>query len=106
MVGGERLASESYEMQRNVFIFMVLGVGGRGAAGLRIVTNVQDRYHFHGFGSAREGGCWLPNHKKCIGPSSFSWFKMEVGGRGAAGFRIIRDAWECHHFRVFGRSWE
>ena len=30
--------------------------------------NAQDYYHFHGFGSAQEGGgVWLQNHKKCTG---------------------------------------
>ena len=31
---------------------------------------------------------------------------LEVGGRGADGFRIIRNAKGCHHFHVFGSGWE
>ena len=95
---------------------MVLGVGGREAACLRIIRNAKDCSDFRGFESAREGGGWLQNHKKCIGLLSFSWFwkwagggrlgseskelhrtviifmSLEVGGRGASGFRIIRNA--------------
>ena len=31
---------------------------------------------------------------------------LEVDGRRAAGFRIIRNAWDRHHFHVFGSGWE
>ena len=31
---------------------------------------------------------------------------LEVGGKRAAGFRIIRNAWDGHHFHVFGSWWE
>ena len=31
---------------------------------------------------------------------------LEVDGRRAAGFRIIRNPWDCHHFHVFGSGWE
>ena len=82
-------------MHRTGLIFMSLEVGGRGA---------------------HEGGGWLQIHKKCIGMLSFSWFgewagggrlvseskqlhetviifmSLEVGGRGASGSRIIRNA--------------
>ena len=58
---------------------MVLEVGGKGAAGSRISRNALDRSDFHGFGSGREEG---------------------------AGFRIIRNAWDCHHSRHFDNfSW-
>ena len=34
----------------------------------KTMHNAQDYYHFHGFGSAQEGGgVWLRNHKKCTG---------------------------------------
>ena len=88
---GGGLAPESEQIHRIVIIRMVLKVDGRG-------------------------GGWLQNHKKCKGPSSFSWFwkwvgqgrmapeseemlgtviifiVLEVGGRGAAGSRVIRNA--------------
>ena len=31
---------------------------------------------------------------------------LEVGGKGAGGFRIIRNVWVCHHFHAYGRGWE
>ena len=52
-------------MHRTVIIFMVLGVGGREAAGVRIIRNA-----------------W----------SVIIFMVLEVGGRVAAGFRIIRNA--------------
>ena len=48
-----------------VIIFMVLGVGGMEAAGVRIIRNA-----------------W----------AVIIFMVLEVGGRGAAGFRIIRNA--------------
>ena len=78
---------------------MVLGVGGRGAAGFRIIRHAWDRHHFHVFGRW-ERGDWLQNHKKRMGQSAFSWF-WECAGRGAACLRIIRNAKECHNFRGF-----
>ena len=69
-------------MHRTVFIFMVLEVGGRGAAGFRIIRNAKDCYYLHGFGSAREACDWLQNPKKSIGLPSFSWFWKRVGGGG------------------------
>ena len=91
------MASESSEMHRTVNSFMVLGMGGRGAAGLRILRNAKDFHyvrdlkapataafgsriirhawdcrHFHGFGSGREGGGWVQNQKSCKRLSAFS----------------------------------
>ena len=40
--GRGRVASESYEMNGTVNMFMVLEVGGTGAARLRIIRNVND----------------------------------------------------------------
>ena len=51
-VGGGRVAPESQEMHGTVSIFMVLEVGGKLAAGIRIIRNAWDCYHFHSFGSA------------------------------------------------------
>ena len=31
---------------------------------------------------------------------------LEVDGKGTAGFGIIRNAWDCHHFHDFGSGWE
>ena len=31
---------------------------------------------------------------------------LEVDGMGAAGSRIIRNAWDCRHFYGFGSGWE
>ena len=108
-------------MHRTVNSFMVLGMGGRGAAGLRILRNAKDCHHFRGFESARDGCGWLQNHKKCIGLSSFAWFwkwagggrlgseskemhrpvsifmVLEAGGKRAAGRRIIRNAKDSYH---------
>ena len=28
------------------------------------------------------------------------------GREGVAGFRMMRNAWDCHHFHVFGSGWE
>ena len=50
------------KMHRTVYIFMVLEMSG-GVAGLRGIRNAKDCYHFHGFGSAREGCAWLQTHK-------------------------------------------
>ena len=58
----------------------VLEVPGNGAVGSRMIGNALDHNHFHGFGSGREGGGWLQNHKKCIGLSSFSCLWKKVGG--------------------------
>ena len=74
------MASESKETHRAVNIFMVLEVGVRGAAGLRIIRNAWDRSDFRGFESAWEGSGWLHHHKKCMGQSSFSWFWEWAGG--------------------------
>ena len=30
------------------------------------------------------------------------FMSLEVGGRGAIGFRIIRNAWDCTHFHGLG----
>ena len=48
----ELLAPESLEMHGTVSIFMVLEVGGKLAAGLRIIRNAWDCYHFQSFRSA------------------------------------------------------
>jgi hypothetical protein len=77
-------------------IFMVWGVGGRGAAGFRIkgtalevagrgasgsiiITKAWDGQHFHGFGSGWEVGGWPPNHEKCMRLLSFSKFSKCLG---------------------------
>ena len=117
-------------MHGTVSIFMVLGVGGREAACLKIIRNAEDCSDFHGFESARGGGVWLQNHKKCMELLSFSRFwkwagggrlgseskelprtaiifmSLEVGGRGASGFRIKRNAWDSQHFYDFGSGGE
>ena len=31
---------------------------------------------------------------------------LEVAGKGASGFKIIKHALDCHHFHVFGSGWE
>jgi len=87
--GWGALGSRATRNAWTVFIFMVLEVGWRvAAAGLRIIRNALDYYHFHGFGSSREGCGWLHNHKKCIGLSSSSWFwKWAGGGRLASEIR-------------------
>ena len=59
------LAPESHGMHRTIIMFMVLQVGGRGAAGFRITRNVRTVVIF---------------------------MALEVGERGAAGSRIIRNA--------------
>ena len=74
-------------MHKIVIIFMVLKVGGKGAAGFRIIRNAQECHHFNVFGSGWEGGEWLQNHTKSIGLST-----LEVGGRGTAGRNIVRNA--------------
>ena len=66
------MAPESSEMHGVPCIFVVLEVGGRGAPGLRIMRNALDGYHFHVFGSGREG--------KRLGLSEFSCF-WKWGGR-------------------------
>ena len=79
-------------MHRNVDIFMVLDVGGRGAAGRSIIRNALDCYHIHGFVSAREGGCCLQNQGKCMAVlySVIIFMVLGVSRRGAAGVIIIR----------------
>ena len=84
-------------MHRTIIIFMVLEVGGRGAAGFRIIRNAKDCHHFHG--RRWEGGDWLQTHKKCIERSDFSWFR-EWAGRGRLA-SVIRNAKNFYHFRGF-----
>ena len=72
-------------------MFTILEVGGRVAAGSRIMGKAVDCNHFDGSASGREGGGLAPEssemHKTVI-----IFMVLEVGGRGAAGFRIIRNA--------------
>ena len=64
---------------------MVLEVGGRGAAGFRIIRNAWAVIIFMVLEVGGRGGGWLQNHKKCIGLLSFSWFwKWAGGGRLAS----------------------
>ena len=67
-VGGGRVAPESQEMHGTLSIFMVLEVGGKLAAGIRIIRNAWDCYHFQSFRSATK--TW--NNYLCIGLLSFS----------------------------------
>ena len=82
---------------------MVSEVGGRVAAGLKILRNAWDCYDFHGFESALEGSGWLQNQKKCIALSSFALLGM--GWKGASGLRIIRNARDYQHFHSFDNRW-
>ena len=117
-------------------ISVVLKAPGPEAVGFIIRRIAWDYHNLHGFGRGREGGGWVQSHKKCTGPSSFSWLwklagggrlasesyemhetvinfmVLEVGGRGAVDFRIIRKTLDNHYFHGFGRgqlaseSWE
>ena len=66
---------------------MVLEVGGRGAAGFRIIKNAWGNPNFHGFGSGR-----LASESEEIHRTVIIFMSLEVGGRGAIGFIIIRNA--------------
>ena len=81
-LGRGLLAPESQDMQRTVIIFMVLEVGGMGAARFRIIRNAWARHHFHVFGSKWKGGHWLQNHMKCTGLFAFSNFGNGWEGGG------------------------
>ena len=61
-------------MHRTVIIFMIWGVGGREAAGVRIIRNAWAVIIFMVLEVGKRGGRWLQNHRKCIGQLSFSWF--------------------------------
>ena len=89
-------------MHWTVIIFMSLEERGRGVIGSRITRNAWDCYHFHGFGSGREGGGWVQNQKNCLGLPSFTC----LWKRGASGFRIKRNAWDSQHFHDFGSGGE
>ena len=65
---------------------MVLEVGGRGAAGFRIVRNAWAVIIFMVLDVGWKGAAGFGINKKCIGHSLFSWF-----GKWA-GFRITRDS--------------
>ena len=62
-------------MHRTVIALMVLELGGRGAAGFRIIRNT-----------------W----------AVIIFMVLEVGGREVPGFRIIRDAWAL----IFSWFWK
>ena len=85
------MASESYEMHKSIIIFMVLGMSGKGAAGVRIIGNAWAVIIFMVLDVGGRGAAGFGINKKCIGQSLFSWF-WKWAGRGAAGFRIARDA--------------
>ena len=59
--------------------FMVWGVGGRGRLG---------------------------SESKELHETVIIFMSLEVGGRGAGGSRIIRNAWDGQHFHGFGSGWE
>ena len=67
-------------MHRTVIVFMVLEVGGRGAAGFRIIRNAWAVIIFMVMEVGGRGGGWLQDHKKCIGLLSFSLFWKWAGG--------------------------
>ena len=70
---------------------MVLGMCGKGAAGIRIIANAWAVIIFMVLDVGGSGAAGFGINKKCIGQSLFSWF-WKWAGRGAAGFRIARDA--------------
>ena len=63
------------------------GSGREGAAGFRIIKNAWDNHYFHGFGSGR-----LASESSEIRRTVIILMFLEVGGRGAIGFIIIRNA--------------
>ena len=52
------------------------------------------------------GGGRLDSESKELHETVIIFMSLEVGGRGASGFRIIRNAWDGQHFHGFGSGWE
>ena len=85
-VGGRGTAgSRIIRNARTVIIFIVLKEPGRGAVDARNMRNAWDCLHFMVLEVGGRGGGWPQNHKKCKGLLSFSWFwKWAGGGRLAS----------------------